>query len=159
MHKTAICSPKGLEAAIRGAKKERGFIPVSSSLRKALWKVMIFLHYPTDPSGFCFWNTQKDFLCKTHYQKSRRPFWRKYVVFKIICCTVSVLAQPRVASDDGRDDKQEIFVKNQICSGKFIFWSLFAQEDYRENFVSLQIEFSCAPDYVFSISITNILVF
>lgn len=54
MHKTAICSPKGLEAAMRGPKEERGFIPISSSLRKSLWKMMIFLHYPMDPSGLCF---------------------------------------------------------------------------------------------------------
>lgn len=44
-----------------------------------------FLHYPTESSGFCFRNAQKVFLRKAHYQKCCRPFWRKYVVFKIIC--------------------------------------------------------------------------
>lgn len=90
-HKTAVCSPKGWEAAVRGAKEERGFIPISSSLRKPLWKMMIFLRYPTAPSGFCCWNAQKVFLSKSRYQKSSRPFWRKYVVFKIICYSVRLL--------------------------------------------------------------------
>lgn len=91
MHKTAICSPKGLGAAMRAPKEERGFIPISSSLRKSLWKKLIFLHYPMEPSGLCFWNAQEVFLYKSCYQKSCRPFWRKYVVFKIICYSVCLL--------------------------------------------------------------------
>lgn len=42
MHKTPICSPNGLEAAMLGAKEERGFVPVFPSLSKSVWKTMIF---------------------------------------------------------------------------------------------------------------------
>jgi len=47
--------------------------------------------------------------------------------------------------------------KNQTCSGKFSFWKFFVRTGYRENFVSLQMEFSSALDYAFSTSIKNTL--
>lgn len=64
MHKTAICSPKGLEAAIRGAKKEIRFISDSSSLRKSLWKVIFFYTIPQNLLGFVSEMLRKFFCAK-----------------------------------------------------------------------------------------------
>lgn len=123
-HKTTIYSPKVLEAAMRGAKEERGFIPISSPLRKSLWKMMIFFHViPRTLLGFV--------------SEMPRQFFGTVPLPEIL---LSILEEVRCFQNNlllsvfrfsgstdsfrhGRYDKQEIFTKKPN-----LFWNVYVLE-------------------------------